>query len=126
MDGRVGPDGGLRDVPPQDGLEAFASEAIAYLRDYFGRGGFGAAGQDKGQQTDARIAVAALSAWTRMQQTRGAGRALDYQMARDLAADKNELRRYMEVSLPDHGLVRLIKSEAAGAPANGEASPEAP
>jgi hypothetical protein len=102
------------EVTPEETLRLFASEAIAFLRDYFAQGGAAALAKDSRVQTDARIAVAAIATWTRSAQTRGASRALDYQMARDLAENKDELRRYVEITFPGHGLVKALKDEDSG------------
>jgi hypothetical protein len=58
----------------------------------------------------ARIAAASISAVTRRKQAQGAARALDYQMARDLARDKSQLEEYVRLTMPAAPIVRALPS----------------
>lgn len=56
----------------------------------------------------ARIAGSILSAWTRHQQTMGARDATTFMLARELAEDREQLREYVALSMPESPLVKQL------------------
>jgi len=56
----------------------------------------------------ARIAAAVFSAVTRRMQTEGAVEATRVLMSRELATDKHEFHRYLQISLPDQSFAKKL------------------
>ena len=65
-------------------------------------------GQDKSLYQQARVASNLLGTWSRLQQTERARDANIIMMARDLAANKDELREYLRVAMPSSPLVKAL------------------
>lgn len=90
-------------LEPEDALRLAAGEAIALLRAHMAKDV-----RTKDDRQDASLFAAVVSSWTRDKASSGAGRALDYQMARDLAENKEELKRYVRITQPTHRLVPAL------------------
>jgi len=90
-----------RDTTAQ--FERLASDAIDSLSQFFRIAEPAADALGK-----ARVAATVLSAWTRAKQTEGAREATTFMIARELATDKEQLRQYMELSMPSHALIRAL------------------
>lgn len=92
-----------KSIQTEVNLEMAADEAIHVIRDFFKSG-------DSSPQSigRARVAGSVISSWTRHKQTESARDATNLMMARELAADRDELKRYIEISMPGHPLTRAL------------------
>ena len=84
-------------------FDKLAIKAMDNLGEFLGNGD-----TDGKALARARVAATVLSSWTRHKQTEGAREATAFMMARELARDKEELARYIQVSLPGSPLVKLL------------------
>jgi len=57
----------------------------------------------------AKVAGTALSNTTRHFQTRSGGEALDFMIAREIAKDKDEMRKFMKIARPSMPIVKALK-----------------
>jgi hypothetical protein len=85
-------------------LEDAVSPAVKVLKKLF---------SNQGEISDvdvstARIAASLVSAWTRLLQTESAREAVYYSMARDLAANPEQLAEYIKYSMPDVPLATVL------------------
>lgn len=91
------------EVKTENKLEALADAAMSQLFKFF-----------KGEEHTgrdiavARVSTAVISSWTRYQQTKSAETATLFMMARELATDKEQLARYISVTMPDVGILKLL------------------
>lgn len=58
----------------------------------------------------ARVAATMLSTYTRMAQTEGNQQAVGVMLAREMAKDKDEFRRYIVATQPDHPILKKLKA----------------
>jgi hypothetical protein len=56
----------------------------------------------------ARVAATALSAWSRHKATESARESNFILLARELAADKKEFRRFVSIAMPDAEIVKAL------------------
>ena len=90
-------------TPEQQAMRRLKLASIDQLLQFFQQ-------PDKGRDAIAvaRVAAASLSSSTRDEQTNNARRTLDWNMARDLARDKEQLEAYVRVSMPTAPIVRAL------------------
>lgn len=87
----------------EEKLSSLADKAISSLHDFFSQEEH--TGKDIGS---ARIATAVLSSWTRHAQTKSAEKATMFMVARELASNKEQLKEYVRLTMPDLGLVKAL------------------
>lgn len=87
----------------EEKLGSLAEKAISSLTQFFGQEDH--TGKDIGA---ARIATAVLSSWTRHAQTKSAEKATMFMVARELASDKEQLTKYVRLTMPDLGLIKAL------------------
>ncbi len=61
----------------------------------------------------AKIANATVGAWTRQQQTKSAVATTTFMIGRELAGDKEQLRQYINASMPDLGITKMLPEKAS-------------
>lgn len=54
----------------------------------------------------AKVAGGTLASYTRAQQTESALKATEFMIARDIAKDRDELRRYIKLTAPAHPMLK--------------------
>ena len=84
-------------------LERLGGEAVSALRKFLA--------QEEHTSADvgaARVAASALSAWTRHKQTESAREGTFLMLARELANDKAEFRKFVKIGMPNAALVRML------------------
>lgn len=87
----------------EDKLADLAGQAMDKIKEFFCQEEY--TGKDVGV---ARIATAVLSAWTRHEQTQSARQATMFMLSRELAADKEQLAEYINLTMPNLGLVKAL------------------
>jgi hypothetical protein len=108
------------DLNNLDGLNVVAEEAVKNLTRFF---------QSDIQHTDkdmkvARIAGTVLSSWARAHSARGSQQALHFQMARELAGNRETLQRYVRFAFPDSalGMLTEVSPSSGGAKTGSDES----
>ena len=100
---------------PDVELQSLALRAINQLSDFFTAKEHG--GKDIAV---ARVSTAVLGAWTRAQQTRSAEKATMFMVARELATDKEQLKKYIALTMPESGILTVIPQAIEVATENRE------
>jgi len=88
-----------------DRLEPLVTPAINVLKKLF----TGASTEEEDIAT-ARIAASSLATWSRLKQAERAQEAVYFNMARELANDREQLAIYIKASLPDVPIVRVLEA----------------
>lgn len=90
----------------QQDINDLAEQAVATLRAYFQE-----MEPDKHDETRAKIAASVFSTTARIKQAQGARDALHWSMA-SMLLDKEQLRQYVKVSMPNSPLSRALPEKA--------------
>lgn len=91
-------------------LEPLIDPAIQSLKRMF------EGGREEEDFTTARIASSVLSTWARIKQSERAEDAIMFSMARSLAHDREELERYLKVTMPDLPMLKVVNGETKQLP----------
>ena len=84
-------------------LDLLGAEAVGALRKFLG--------QPEHTSLDigkARVAASALSAWSRYKQTESARESTFLLLARELAENKEQLRKYVKIAMPNAPIVKAL------------------
>lgn len=97
-------------TPPQvfADLDLLGAEAVSSLRKFLSLSEH--TSLDIGK---ARVAASALSAWTRSKQTESARETNFLVLARELANDKAEFRRFVKIAMPQTPLLKALPEPTA-------------
>lgn len=85
-------------------LDLLGAEAVSALRKFL-------AGQDNATSLDigkARVAASALSAWTRHRQTESARESNFLVLARELAENKEQFKKFVRVAMPNAPILAAL------------------
>ena len=91
-----------------DKLEGLVEPAVDVLKKIFTRPGDELSDNDV---TTARIAGSLLATWSRLKQAERAQEAVYFNMARELASDREQLEAYVKASMPDVPLVKVLEAK---------------
>ncbi len=64
----------------------------------------------------ARIASSVLATWSKLKQSERSQEAIYFAMARELAEDKDQLEKYIALTLPDVPIVKMLDAKKLPAP----------
>lgn len=92
-------------------LEGIVDEAVSAIRLIFQPGE-----HTDGEVVAARIGSSVLATWAKLKQSERAQEAVYFAMARELAEDRDQLAKYIEMTLPDVPLVRVLDAKKLPAP----------
>jgi hypothetical protein len=84
-------------------LDPIVDDAVQALRRVLKAGD-----HDEAEIQQARIASSVLSTWSKLKQTDRAQEGMYLTMARDLAEDRDELARYIELTLPEAPIAGVV------------------
>jgi len=88
---------------PDVELQILALKAMEKISDFFKE-----SNHDGKDFAVVRVGTAVLGAWARNQQTRSAEKATMFMVARELATDKEQLRKYIGLTMPESGVLTSI------------------
>mgnify|MGYP001591466908 CR=1 FL=1 len=92
-------------------LDVLGAEAVGALRKFLALPEY--TSLDIGK---ARVAASALSAWTRNKQTESARETNFLILARELANDKAEFRRFVQVAMPSAPVLKALSDKTTSVP----------
>jgi len=87
-------------------LEPIIEPAVQALRKVFMGGN-----HEDADVTAARLASSVLATWARLKQAERAQEGIYFAMARELAEDREQLARYIRLTLPDVPIVRVMDAK---------------
>lgn len=91
------------DVEFSQKFKKLADDSIDQITSYFDSDG-----KDQALEKKANAARSVLSSWARHEQTISAREATNFMMARELAQDKDQLEKYIKLSMPSSPLVKAL------------------